>query len=133
MSRARRVSSCERSNDLTAITWLEVPEKFTYLREGLHATTRRTGKIKLSFPARLIAYEDELPKHGYGIATYRRRIWYLKPQDWDISHDVKESYSPAGGLSPVEAVFPDSVSLEHKSIRFSWEEWRQKTKGLSSA
>ena len=89
----------------TKIVWLEDIEKFDYVREGLHRTTQRRGRISKTRFDHLIGWA-EVAKQGPGITPYARRVWYLRSHD---RYPDPEGVYATG--CPAEAVDPRTVKL----------------------
>lgn len=98
------------------LVWLESPEQFTYLREGIALTTKPRGPISRKFVGKggkLIGYAEHTPN---GSGTYTRRIWWLVSHDRDL--DPTGVYRE-GRSAPAEAVYPESIRLGDESRAYS--------------
>lgn len=95
------------------IVWLEDPMKYTYLREGAYATSRKSGKIRRpdDKDERIIGYAEH--RKGERGALYYRRVWRIRKYDRDLKPD-----GPYAIGHPVEAVVPASIRVGQKSVSF---------------
>lgn len=101
----------DQLQDEIEIVWLEPPERFLYLREGVATVPHKNQSVQLASGARLI---------GFGIAGsrarafgrpqrrwYRRRFFWLSPSD------------PYRDGTPADAVDPASIrpGVASKQVR----------------
>lgn len=82
------------------IVWKDEPSTYPYLRETVVDRPSRSQAIRI--PARrVIGYAVVKKAPPYSERWYRRRVWYVSPQD---------PYSEHGHVGwPIEAVWPGSV------------------------
>lgn len=101
------------------IVWLRDPLQFSYLREGVYATTQRRGPISSRRISRELAFivgyaECVSKKEESGWPTvyrvYRRRFWWLKKHDRDLDPNGVYAHK-----YPAEAVDPTSIAPNKKS------------------
>jgi hypothetical protein len=90
------------------IIWLENPDQFRYVREGVYQmSTRGRSPGKRIFGGKVVAYAKLKPdtKSDYP-GEFLRRFWFLQDND---------PYPPAPNYYPAEAADPKSIKAGEAS------------------
>lgn len=99
-----------------AITWLEDPTEYTYLREMWYMSLSSRFPVtnftrKFTDAAKLVGYVLAAKDPGkFGRSIYHWQCWWLKKHDRDLMPDgVYTGPTTYGGKMPVEAVNPQTL------------------------
>ena len=89
-------------DDVEEVVFLKNPLNYPWVRQSVHISTRRKGKIPVNG---LIGYENVKKRNEKGIKNYRRRYWYRMNDDVKYKDERK----------PIEAIEPSNIEISDET------------------